>query len=117
MISTLLIASCPSLKKVKIVAYDDYGLWLHHFAKTLNVFLKNYKKTGNYHQKEGCGHNRKTLHLKILSGHKFSLTSFILIKKFLSAIWDGGGNTVIQNEMLIQRKNVNNLEEYRFYKR
>ena len=48
-------------EKGRIVSYNEYGQSLHDIAKkSIDVFLKSDKKTGNYHQKEGCGHKRKT---------------------------------------------------------
>ena len=62
-----------SLKKRQIVAYDDCGWSLYNIAKKLNchhssadVFLKNDKKTGNYHPKMFVTtKKRKTVYLKI----------------------------------------------------
>ena len=52
--------------KGQIVAYNDCELPFQRIAKKLNylhssidVFLKNYKKTGNYHQKRGYGLKRE----------------------------------------------------------
>ena len=65
------------------MAYNGYGLPLHDITKELNhhylstdVFVKN-KKTGNYHQKEGCGRKQiitasNANGYKILSDHKLS---------------------------------------------
>ena len=50
------------------MAYYDMRLSLYNIAQKLNcyhssinVFLKNYKKIGNYQQKDGCGCKRKIL--------------------------------------------------------
>ena len=50
------------------MACNDRGQLFCDFAKKLNchpssieIFLKNHKKTKNYHQKEGCGQKRKTI--------------------------------------------------------
>ena len=56
----------PKLEKGKFMTYSDYGLglrditWkLSHHHSPINVFLKNFEKTGNYHQKEGYDCKRK----------------------------------------------------------
>ena len=59
-------------EKGSVVAYNDCRLSLDNIAKEMNcyqssidVFLKIYKKIGNY-WKEGCGRKRKSkMHLKI----------------------------------------------------
>ena len=59
-------------EKGQIVAYNDYGLSFYDIAKEFNwyhssidVFLKNYKKTGN--QNVVCGDKRKDpLHLILM---------------------------------------------------
>ena len=68
-------------EKEQIMAYNDYGRWFFDIAKKLNchhslinIFLKNYKETRNYHQKEDCGHQRKNASPDSngLIGHKLS---------------------------------------------
>ena len=70
MISPLLMAikQLSEFVKDQIVAYHDYGQSFGNIAKKLNKhhsamndFLKNLKKTGNYHLKESCGCKRKTI--------------------------------------------------------
>ena len=55
-------------EKSQIVTFNDYGQSLRDIAKKMNhnnssitVFLKDYKKTGNYLLKEDFDHNRKTI--------------------------------------------------------
>ena len=70
MISSLLIVYklLSEFRKGQIVPYNDYGLSLCDTAKKLSshhssidVFLKNYEKTGNYHSKKGHSHKRKII--------------------------------------------------------
>ena len=68
-------------EKGQIVAYNDSGLWFNGIIKKLNhyslidVFYKNFKKTGNYYQKESCGHQRKSIEdPKIVKGEKWQHT-------------------------------------------
>ena len=74
MISPLLMAfkQLCEFKKGQIMAYYDCELLLGDITKKLNchhssidVFLKTYKKTRNYHQKEYLTTKEKPLHLKI----------------------------------------------------
>ena len=69
MINPLLMVSkqLSEFEKGQIMAYDDCGLSLSNIAKkfdyrhlSIDVFLKNYKETGNYYQKEACDCKRKT---------------------------------------------------------
>ena len=72
-------------EKGQMVTYNDCRLSLHDIAKKVNchhpstdVFLKNYKKTGNYHQKEVCGYKRKTTaseETKIVKAAKWQCTT------------------------------------------
>ena len=84
MISLLLMASkqLSELEKDQIVAYTDCRLLLYNIAKKLNhyhsfndVFIYNYKKTGNYQEKD-CGHKRKSTASEDTVQHHNNLKSY-----------------------------------------
>ena len=90
---SLLLMVCKQVSEFEtgqIVACNDCGLLLHDIAKELNfnhssidVFPKNYKKIGNYHEQESCGHKRKTTASKDM---KIVRAAIVLIKTFMSAV-------------------------------